>query len=365
MEFTIHKAEFVKALSTTQGVCEKKSTLEVLTGVYIGADKKKGLTVAATDLAVGVIGSYVADVKTQGSVVLQGAGLADIIRGLPSDEVKVKLQDNLRVTIKAGKAEYKLSAKAGDDFPKLPTPDTANMVELDSSLFLDMIDKTLYAVSLDETRAHLAGAYLVRQGDTLKMVSTDGHRLSIVSRPSSSLTVDVKEGVIIPRKGLIEAKKFLAKKSDSTSIGVQGSNVYLTRDGVTLSVKLIDAQYPDFAQVVPTKSANIAIIHRGQFADVLKRVSLLSPNGDVKLSLDKGSLDVSSRGHDNEAQESFDVEYKGASMSIGFNARYIQEALGATSSQEILLAINDEISPCLITAMDDAGYNAVIMPVRL
>lgn len=368
MEFTIHKSEFVKAIQRTVGVSDSKSPMAILGSVCLVASPKSGLQVTATDLTVGISGTYSADVKRPGGVTIPAKGFFDIVKNLPEDVVLVRVAENNRVVIKSGKTEYKISGDSADSFPKLPDTSGVGFSSLDSQTFGDMISKTFFSVSQDETRAHLNGVYLISKGDSLRMVSTDGHRLSVVSRPLSTTGLDVNAGVIVPRKGLLEVKRILDKANTSpVEIGISGSNCYLRRGELTLSIKLIDAQFPDYEQVIPKDTKRCATICRQQFADALKRIDLLSNDvaGGVKLSLTKNALQISIDNQSGEAHEDLDVEYTGQPLTFGINARYALDVLTNTEDIEVNLSVQDEISPVVISPVDDKDYTCVIIPMRI
>lgn len=369
MEFTIHKGEFVKGLSRAQGVVDRKSTMPILANILLSASPKKGLVISATDLGVGVTGSYAADVKHSGGITLAAKNFYDIIKNLPEDQISVSVTQNHRAVIRSGKIEYKIIGTADTDYPKLPDPEGVGFSSLDAKVFGDMIDKTLFSVSTDETRFHLNGVYLISKNESLRMVSTDGHRLSIVTRPVTTTGLEVNAGVIIPRKGLLEVKRLLEENNTApVEIGLRGSNVYLRRADVTLSVKLIDAQFPDYEQVIPKQANKKALIHRQQMADALRRISLLSSDKawGVKLVFTKNLLVIASDNQDfGEAREEIEIEYDSSPLTIGFNARYLLDVLNATQSIEIKLEMNDEISPGMITPTEDDQYTCVIMPMRI
>jgi DNA polymerase III subunit beta len=369
MEFTIQKGEFVKGLSRAQGVVDRKSTMPILANILLSAAPKKGLTIAATDLGVGVTGSYGADVKKGGGVTIAAKSFYEIVKNLPEDLISVSVGDNHRALIRAGRVEYKIVGTSDADYPKLPDPEGVGFSSLDAQVFSDMIEKTLFSVSTDETRYHLNGVYLTSKGDKLRMVSTDGHRLSMVSRPVATAGLEVGGGVIIPRKGLLEVKRLLEEAGSSpVEVGLRGSNVYLRRSDVTLSVKLIDAQFPDYEQVVPKQISKRATVGRQALSDALRRISLLSSDKSwgVKLSFAKNLLQIASDNPDlGEAREELEVDYDNTDLTIGFNARYILDVLSATESTEVVLGMNDEISPGVISPVEDEDYTCVIMPMRI
>jgi DNA polymerase-3 subunit beta len=368
MEFTIQKSDFVKALSRAQSVVDRKSTMPILGNILLQAGETS-LTIAATDLSVGIQGNYAANVRRIGSVTVAAKSFYEIIRNLPEEEISCHVSDSNRVTIRSGRAEFKIVGVGAGEYPKLPDTQGVGFSTIDAKICSDMIDKTLFSVSTDETRYHLNGVFLLVKASKLLMVSTDGHRLSMIARPMETSGLSLETGVIIPRKGILEVKKLLEESSSTAvEIGFRGSNVYLRRSDVTLSVKLIDAQFPDYEQVIPKRSEHQAVIPRQRLSDALRRISLLSADKSwgVKFFFTENSLRLASDNPDlGEATEELEISYTGKPMNIGFNARYVLDVLESTSSAEVALRINDELSPGTLSPLDDEEYVCVVMPMRI
>jgi DNA polymerase-3 subunit beta len=370
MELTINKSELVRGIARTQGIADRKTTMPILAHALLSAEGKNKLVISATDLAVSVHGSVTANVKKAGALSVQAKTLFEVVRSLPDDEIQMKLQDNQRLLIRCGKVEYKINGMSDKDYPKIPDTDKMEFVEVDGAILRDMIDKTLFSVSHDDTRYHLSGVYLESDGEKLRMVSTDGHRLSRVERLAGASKLGLKEGVIIPHKGIGEVRRLIDEEGDNIlGVAIKDGSAHFRKGDVTLSVKLIDAKFPDYMQVIPRSSTQHAVLKRVPFLDALRRISLLASgdrSGGVKLDLAKTALKVSSDNPDlGEGQEEVGAEFDGSPLRIGFNARYIIDALGATDSDEVRLELNDDRSPGILRPVEDEGYLCVVMPIRL
>ena len=370
MEFTIAKEEFLRGLSRTQSIIEKKSTLPVLSNVLINA-QTDGLELAATDLEVSVKGVFEASVKTPGVVTLPAKRLFEIVRELPAGDVHVIGQDNAWVTIKYANGEMLLSGLVADDFPGIPAFDDEGFATFEAADLLDMIDKTSFAISTDETRYYLNGIYVEAGTDpaTLRMVATDGHRLSMVLREMpAAAKLDVPEGVILPRKGVNELRRMLGDVKGEVELGIRDRNAVVKSGDSLLSIRLIDGEFPDYNRVIPQGNDKTIVLDRDAFLSALKRISIVSQEmtRGVKFAVTPGNLEISSNNPSlGEAKESMPVTYTGDELEIGFNAKFFIDVLGVIASGEVRIELNDDLSPALVKAEKAEGLSAVIMPMRL
>jgi DNA polymerase-3 subunit beta len=246
------------------------------------------------------------------------------------------------------------------------------MITIDSATVRDMIRKTLYAVGENDTRYVLNGLYVhltpSGKGINIRMVGTDGHRLSMIDR-----VVEAKhkeESVIIPKKAMMELRRLLEEESSSSTIqlGFSKNHALFKRDGLVMVTKLIDGNYPNYLQVVPPQSAKRVSVPKDQFTHAVRRVSILSKEktNAVKVLLEKNRLTLSTNNPElGEASEDLSVDYSGDGLSIGFNSRYLIEVLNGMDKETIVLGLNDPLSPCLITEAGDDDYKCVIMPMRV
>lgn len=366
MEIRMSAEELTKGLYRAQGIVDRKATMPILANVLIEAEGDK-VTLAATDLELGLKGDHPAEVKTAGRITVPAKSLLDIVRSLPEDQLNLVRKQNNWIEITSGRARFRIVGAAAEDFPSLPEVEDISFVDVPAELLSEMIEKTQYAVSTDETRYNLNGVYIEHKEGTLRMVATDGHRLALVERPlEGDLKLD--KGVIVPRKGLQEMRRLLGEKPGQVALGFSGTNAVFRTEGLVLVMRLVDGQFPDYQQVVPEIGENAMVVERDAFLGTLKRVSLVSPDRApaVKLRLAKGAVTVVSENPDlGEASEELEVAYDGADLDVGFNARYLIDVLGVIPAGQVRVGVSDELSPAVVRPEDDPGYTSVVMPMRI
>ncbi len=368
MEFRIATDELKKALHRAQGIVERKATMPILSNVLLTATKG-GVSVTAFDLDIGVVSEHPAEVAKTGSLTLSAKTLLDIVSLLPEAGLTLKKLPNNYAELTCGNAHYKIVGMAPEEFPKLPKEDTANLVKISGSTLLEMIKKTQYAISTDETRYVLNGVFFEpREGGKVRMVATDGHRLALVER---ELVGDfkLKGGVIIPRKGLFELKRLLDEAPDAEcQLGFAENSAVFKKPGLVMVMRLIDGQFPEYQRVIPKEGEKQLLVSRARVADALKRIALLSAekSSAVRVSLSENLLRITANNPDlGEAKDDLDVAYRGASLTVGFNAKYLLDVLGALDGDEVTLELGDEHSPGVLHTPGDRSYTAVIMPMRV
>jgi DNA polymerase-3 subunit beta len=382
MELTLAKKDLVKLLSRMQGVAERKSTMPILANVLLAVEGPNALRVAATDLYLSIAAKMSADVSKGGSVAVSAKDLLERVKMMPEGPIFVATQDNAAMTLKAqGTARrYTLRGMPGDDFPPIPLPaEGAPTLALDVGVLAKLIAKTHYSISTDETRAHLNSALFEWDGDVVRMVTTDGHRLSkmevrVTGRQASAT-------MLIPLKAIQELRRLCDEayadtgkegSKDAPKAEVQitqsGSSAFFQTGGTTFSVKLVDAQFPPYAQVIPQSSDKKVHVPRGAFADALRAVSIAASErtGGVKLALSKGKMRISSESPDTgDGSDEVPIEYAGEAITIGFNARYFLDVLGGLEGDEVILGLSGELDPAVIRPATDEQFLAVIMPMRI
>lgn len=371
MKLTIKKEEILKGLQRIQGVVEKKNTMPILSNMLLTADNN-GIEIVATDLEIGLRGRYAAMVEKPGSVTVSAKKMYEIVRELPSEDVQIKVEDGNWVKITSGPAQFKLVALPKEEYPSLPDVAEEGMIAIEGETLREMIKKTLYSVGENDARYVLNGLFVqmtqAKNGLNIRMVGTDGHRLSMIDR-----VIDAKhkeDSMIIPKKAMMELRRLLEEDASTAElrIGFSKNHALFKRDGLVMVSKLIDGNYPNYLQVVPAKSTKKVAVSKDVFTHAVKRVSILSKEktNAVKLQLEKGSLVLSTNNPEvGEASEELPVDYKGEGIAIGFNSRYLMEVLTAMDRANITLELNDPLSPCLITEEGDDMYKCVVMPMRV
>lgn len=368
MEFKIAKDDLVRALQRTQGLVERKTTVPMLSNVLIEASREQGLLVSAFDTEIGLQSRTRCETLKDGSLALPGRYLFEIVKSLPDATVMVKRTPNGQVEIASGSAKFKIVSLPAKDYPALPTAEGAIFFPVAADELTVMIERTSFAISSDETRYNLGGVFLEQaDGGALRMVATDGHRLSLIERKLST-TVKIDKGVILPRKGLLELKRLLQEDGGPCELGLTPGSAVFRRDGVLMIMRLLEGVFPDYRQVIPKEGARGVRVKRAVLKETLHRVSLVAQDkaSGVKLEVGTDSLTLSSQNPElGEAQEQMAAEVKGEPLKVGFNARYLIDVLNVLTCDEVDLGLSDELSPGLIRPVGEAGYLAVVMPMRI
>jgi DNA polymerase-3 subunit beta len=380
MEAIISKQCLSAALARIAGIADRKSSMQILSNVLISAEGHKHLKIAATDLALSAFGLFPADVVKGGAVTLPAKTLHDIVRSLPPGPVTL-LSEGENTEIRSGRSKFKLLGLPAEDYPRLPDAKDVEFFELDASLPARMIDFTSFSISHDETRPHINGALFEGDGKILRMVTTDGHRLSKAEFKIDE-SVFFNFSMVLPSKAVSEVKHLLEDGVGTVSIGSKGGSVFLRRvieiekgddagsaqtAEFVLVSKLIEADFPPYDQVIPKQHERLVIMPRQVFLDAMRRVSVLSSERTlgVKIQLSEGVIAIST---DNpavgEGQENIDVSYDGDAIEIGFNARYFIDALAVLGGDEVHLELSGALDPAVIR--DPGGlFVGVIMPMRI
>ena len=375
MEFKISQEEFVKGLSRTQSVVEKKGTMPILLNVLIEA-QESSIFITATDLEIGIRGKYPAEILKSGKTTLSAKKIYEVIKELPENHVSLRVKENHWVEIKSGKSTFNIMGISADSFPSLPTYEEEGFMEVETEIFKEMVEKTIFAVSADESRYNLTGVFFIRKEKDspkeFRMVATDGYRLSLIDRSLGEEMKGLENGIILPKKGLVEMNKILeeAGKEGVKKIGIslKGNNFILKKDPVILIMRLLDAEFPDYRQVIPSASKRQIKMKRNEIQDSLRRVSILSSEKTrgVKFQFNDDFLELSSYNPEfGEAKEELSVEYKGENLVVGFNSRFVMEVLNNLRSEEVVFEIEDNVSPAIIRPADDERHTCVIMPMRI
>lgn len=368
MEIKIQRSALVNGLYLTQSVIEQRSTMPILSNVLIEA-KGKAVAFTATDLQVGIVAREPADVLEPGKVLSPVKNLYDIAKELQNEMVTIKTLSNNWIEIICGKSKFKIMGALAEEFPSLPASEGVEC-NINTKLFLEMIDKVSYAMSNDETRYTLNGVYLeqVLSGSkaSLRMVATDSHRLSYADRPIK--LAKIEKGVIIPRKGVWELKKILEDAEDDFTLQIGEKTISLVTKNMTFVCRLIDGQFPPYSQVIPKDTNKVLSVDRKMLIQSLRRALLIADEKSrgVKFSISPGNLDISSSNPDvGEAKEEISCVYKGETFDIGFNAVYFIDILSVLEDDKAVLELKNDISPCVIRSEFDKGFLSVVMPMRL
>jgi DNA polymerase-3 subunit beta len=327
--------------------------------------RKKEAVLSATDLEVGIVLSVAADVKREGKITVPARKFLDIVRELPGDEVSLETDAASRMLLKAGAVEIKLLGLAPDEFPQLPEVKKEAEVKVACATLAKMIDRTLYAVSNDETRYVLNGAYLVWEKSELKMVTTDGRRLSFIR---AALETGGKGEAVVPTKALQELVHLFGSAEGEVTVVLGEGYAKFTVGGATLTTRLIDGRFPDYEQVIPKAQDKKVTVKTDAFLAATRRAALIAADrsSSVRLDVRKGFITFSAASHElGEAREEVPAEYDGESVSVAYNARYLTDVLKHIETKETLLELSTALAPGVLRPAGDETYVCVVMPIRL
>lgn len=343
MEFVIPKGDLVRELQTVTGIVEKRSTLPILANLLLEASAGK-IQMGASDLEVTVRGSVAAEVKKEGGVTLPAAKLHEIARSLPDSAVQFKLLERNQVAISCDRVRYKIAGQPKDEFPKFPEVEISKGIKLPGSAVREMIQRVAFAITTEDPRYSLHGALFVLAQGKITLVATDGYRLSYVARSAPASAKDGEIRVIVPRKALSEVSKLAEGLADGDTVtfGRSGNHVFFLVGGHTLTSTVPEGAFPKYEEVMPKASDTELVLPTGEFADAVRRVSLLASERmgkTIRFRLSKGQVELSTAAEVGEAQEELPVDYAGDEKIVGFNGRYLQEFLSVvgTSSVKVLL----------------------------
>jgi DNA polymerase-3 subunit beta len=380
MGLVIERASLLNALNLVQGIVERRTTVPILGHVLLEPEGA-GLKLSATDLEVGILTQVPCKSGKDKSLTLNARKLFEIVRETEGDEVKLESLDGDWVELKCGRAKFKMMGLDPRSFPAMPSQAAGKgdgaaarksikaELNIPASVLATMIDKTIFAVSPDEARYNLSGVLVEAAGaNKVRMVATDGHRLSMIERDAEGFKID--SGVIIPRKGLQELRKLLEQTGDEeTRLSIDGQLAYLKRGATEVSMRLVEGEFPDYRGVLPKSSRHQIKVGRDELLAAIKRASIFSNERyhGIKFALSAGTLTVSSTSPEmGEANESLDVNFKGDEFAIGFNGNYLRDVLSVISGDsEVELGLSDDASPGVIKTPADSAFTYVVMPMRL
>jgi DNA polymerase-3 subunit beta len=334
--------------------------------------EKDNITLRATDLEISFEGKYPARIAKPGSLTVPARKFFEIVKELPSEEAYLKEKENSYLHLSGGRANFELVGLSAEDFPQMPEVDGIPELTFSGDVLEEMIEKTFFSISQEDTRFNLAGLYVQKrrldEGSRLRFVSTDGHRLSMVDREVPGLDdFELEQGVIIPRKGVSEMRR-LAEDGGEIILGLNQNFAVVQKEEVTLVLRMQEGNFPDYEVVIPKKLKLNCIVNRHAFGDVLRRVAILATDRfqGVRLQFKEGLLEIESQNPDlGQAREALEMDYEGETFEVGFNARYFLDLCSAMRSEDIKLGFFDEQNPCVVTGEGDPGYLSVIMPMRI
>lgn len=371
MQIQVQTESLRDAFAKILTVVDKKHSRPILTCTQIHA-KENRLECIATDLEVSAKIILDAEVKESGTFCVNTKNLFDILRELPDGLVILEMGQNdnsLKIFFKD--IHFSLLVYKSDDFPHLSFENQFNRFEIEGQKLLEMIHKTNHAISTDETRLYLNGIFFQEIESKLRAVATDGHRLALIESPLEAHGIEpLVNGVIVPKKGVYELKKISeAYSGKKIQVSLDESFMFVSAENkYFLSIRLIAREYPKYQAVIPHKTTFKMIAERDPFLTAVKRISIMSneKSHGVRLKISDQGVTVAAQNKDlGEATEKIPVDYNGKEMEIGFNARYLIDALSTFDGGEIIFELNNELSPVIVKSDNTPHYLGIIMPLKL
>ncbi|MDP2755040.1 MAG: DNA polymerase III subunit beta [Nitrospirota bacterium] len=404
MKLSVSKDEMQEKLSNIQNIAEKRNTMPILSHFLLDAGKK-GSYIVATDIETALKEPLDVEVEKEGKLCIPARKLLEIVREMEGD-LSFESVDEQWLKVRAGSSDFRLACLPPSEFPAWPALGDAEEIIIDAPILMEMIEKTIYSAGESDTRYTLNGLlfHVKPQDKSLTIVGTDGHRLALIIRQmDGSDRLKEEKKIIVPRKAVSELRRFLPTSSASGGeekemervkilIGEKhllfsvGSSTFLRQaqdrqahgepvepqpkadGGVQFLTRLIEGTYPNYENVIPLANEKKMLIERNTFAKVLRRVSVMSREraSAVRVDIGEEKLVVSSSNPDiGEAREEIAVEYKNDKLSLGFNARYVIDVLGAMTTEKVILELQDPLSPVLLKEDGNENYKCVIMPMRI
>ena len=372
MELVVRKTDLLRELQLFQGIVERKNTIPILANVLIEADGDQ-VKLLATDLEVGLRSRCAASVAKGGSLTLPAKKLYEIIKALPETDIRIE-ENKSGVKVAADRFDSRMQTLPREDFPSLPEASGTFTATLPRDVLKQMVAKTQFAITGEDTRYFLNGALFILRSDAMSLVATDGHRLALISVPREQAKGkgkgDDEERVILPRKTLLELGRLLAEGEGDIQYERGENHLFFDIGGRLLISRMIDGQFPAFERVIPKSNDKRIEFDRDRLTNAVKRVALLSNERSraVKFQIDAGKVEIASSSPEfGEAKEVLMVDYDGAPVTICFNAQYVLDFLGVVETDSVGLEFKDEMSQAVMKPVgaESYDYTYVIMPMRV
>jgi DNA polymerase III subunit beta len=370
IEFTVKKFDLLKELTFTQGVVEKKATIPILQNVMLEAEAER-LSIVATDLEIGIKTSCETKLKSPGAITVPAKRFFDIVRAMPDADIKFKAQENNWATVTCQKSSFKLVGTATDNFPAM-AEFKHPLVTIPARMLARMINRTIFAISAEESRYTLNGALLLLKPNSMTMVSTDGHRLAHIEQNHEFTGLNTELRALIPKKAMAELTRLLGEADEKAAVemGKDEDHLFFKLGNRLLVSRMLSGQFPNYEAVLPRENEKSISMAREEFLSALRRVSLLSDERShaVKLNIGEQKLEISSSHADyGEAHDELEVDYSGAPLEVGFNGQYILDFLSVINEDKVSFEFKDEQSAGLLKPVSEEGvnYRYIVMPMRI
>lgn len=364
MIFICEKQKLQEGISIVQKAITGKSTMSVLEGIYINANKE-GLTLIGSDMDVSIESKVEADVMTEGSIVIDAKIFGEIIRKLPNSDIKIETLENDTVQITCEKSVFNVVYMNADEFPELPQINQDMKVEVPQNILKNMIKGTSFAIAQDETRPILQGVLFEVKDKTLNLVALDGYRLAIRSEYLDS-EIDIEK--VIPGKTLNEVSKILEDTNDIVEINFTNNHILFNLNKTRIISRLLEGKYVNYKSLLPQEHKLTVTVKKQDLQNGIERASLMAKDGNnnlIKLDIQDEAVIITSNSQLGKVREEVLINLQGDKIQIAFNSRYLIDVLKNFEEEEVILEMTSSVSPCIIKAKEADNYKYLVLPVRL
>lgn len=376
MEIKLARDALARAVSEVWHIADRRSTMRILSCVLFKTSKSDStLKLASSNIRNTIQYDIHSDVQGDGGFALPAKTLNDVVRILPDSDVVFSLQEDDKVLITSGSYSARVPILPEEEFPTLPElkKDDKDTFELGSQKLKRLIDRTSFSISDDETRPYLNGALFQSTGDFVKMVTTDGHRMTIHGEPLAENEKASEIKLLIPQLGIAELKRFLDVGEDATSMSVDGSNVHFCKDlqdeeSIMLTVRLTESEFPPYESVIPRSNDKVVVCHRANLLDAIRRVSVMTSERHRAVQMRLVDQHVNVRADNpelGEAEENVPVSFDGENLVIGFNANYLVHVLNAMDAEQVEMKFGSGLDGAIFKVPESEDFLGIVMPIRI
>jgi len=370
MKIICKQERLIKALNIVSRAVSPTSTLGITRGILLKTEGDMQVSLSTTDIQISITTKIDAIVNEYGGIVVSARLFTDLVRKLPAGDILIATDDNNLVTIKTDRSEYELQGKEEGEFPRIDTDEEGKQLKIEKEILRDLIDGTVFAASTDESRGIITGVLFELKEGALSFVALDGYRVAI-KRERGEAYENIEIKAVVPAKLMREVSKILADTAggeEAALIDIDERRMKLFTEETQVRLNLLEGEYIKYKDVLPKENKIFTTLQRSELLDAVERAAMLKSEGKnafVRFSVGDGAVTVSSRADEGRGRETVAAEKSGENIEIGFDARFLTDALKAIPNDMIEIQYNTSVSPCLIRPVDGDGFEYLILPVRL
>lgn len=367
MRFSCSQSTLVKALNIVSKAVTSRTTIPILKGILINVDENGFVTMSSSDLDISIENKFEVVDFEPGEIVVQAKLFGDIIRKLPSDIIYIEEKEG-NLTIRCSSSEFNIIGSPSDEFPKINLGENGEKLVFDKEVLKEMIKKTSFAASVDESRGVITGVLFEIKEDSFNMVALDGFRMA-VTREFVKNAAD--QSFIIPARTLNEVQKILSEtdtEKEDVELILNEKRALFIIDNIKVVIRLLDGEYVKYNDILPKESQLKVVLNRSDLMEAIERASLFAKVGKnnlIKLNIQENELEITSKSEEGNVRENVYISREGKDLVIGFNSKYLIDSLKAIDDENIVMLFNTPISPCLITPVEGNEYEYLVLPVRI